>query len=395
MNYLILDTEQTYNYGYIVMNEAGEHLHKSNLVIKNNFENRKLIGENTYKRKLPIYEKDPNVKFLGSSEGATALAQVLSKYNITTIIAHNASEDKRQVELLAQQTGIEINTPNYYDSIALVKALFPNNSQTSLEAVIEDITGINIKQTHTALQDCELLSKLIAPVIKYLPLFIKYQEIFAHDSNYEITSAFFKNLDHIYPLPKDQEEIANILNMSEHKKMVNNFIADVAKNYGLWEIREYVKYGKTGKPLKTPGKELHAIDNNTILAIGNIFQDIETISDYVVSSCVQYQATQESNEDITEKLNLYKSELEKEMANKTAELEKQYKYKFELLTKQKENFEKEMANKTAYYKELVARRAIEKLNPIVNGGLFNSELKKVKTMLANNDTNALFEYLMK
>ena len=49
MNYLILDTEKTYNYGYILVNHNQEVLLRRNLIIQNNFENRNIIGENTYK----------------------------------------------------------------------------------------------------------------------------------------------------------------------------------------------------------------------------------------------------------------------------------------------------------------------------------------------------------
>lgn len=395
MNYLILDTEQTYNYGYIVINEIGEQLVKKNLVVKNNFENRKLIGENTYKRKLPIYEKDNDAIFISSAEAASHLSQMIQNYNIDTIIAHNASEDKRQVELLAQQTGIEINTPEFYDSISLVKILFPNNSQTSLEAVVEDITGINIKQTHTALQDCQLLYMLINPVIKYLPQIIKYQEIFAHDSNYEITATFFENLDHIYPFPKDREEIAAILNMEDHKKMVNNFIDEIASCFHLWEVKEYVKMGKTGKPLKTPGKAVHLIDKNEVNAIADIFVNIDSIADMVVSSCVKYQAEQESNEDVAEKIKLYKAELEKEYAKQKASLEKNYKYKLDTLNKKAEAFNKEMEQKQAEYKNMVANHLMTKLQPLFNGGLFNSEAKMVKNLVKTNNKKALLDWLTK
>lgn len=51
MNFLIFDTEQTYNYGYIVLDNNMKVIVEEDLVIINNFENRKLIGENTYKRK--------------------------------------------------------------------------------------------------------------------------------------------------------------------------------------------------------------------------------------------------------------------------------------------------------------------------------------------------------
>ena len=106
MTHLIFDTEQTYNYGYIVVNEKGEILLRKNLVLTNNFENRKLIGENTYKRKKPIYEKDPYAQFITSADGAKILANHLIEYNIEQIISHNISEDRRQLELLNQQTGI-------------------------------------------------------------------------------------------------------------------------------------------------------------------------------------------------------------------------------------------------------------------------------------------------
>ncbi len=406
MNYLILDTEQTYNYGYIVINEKGEVLLRKNIVITNNFENRKLIGENTYKRKKPIYEKDPNAIFINSAEGAALIAKDLRDYNIEQIISHNISEDRRQVELLTTQTGISFPEIPFYDSITLIKVLFPNNTQTNLEAIMSDITGIDVKQTHTALQDCELLYSLIGPIIKYLPYFIKYQEIFAHDSDYEITHLVFTNLNNILPLPKNIKLIQNILQMDGNigdKRRVSNFFKSTSESYHFWEIVECIEYSeKTKAPLKTPGNEVRVGANFTdATTIGVLFTSLDKIAETICSNCVTYQASQETNEMINEKIKTYLDNFETTLAAKELELERAYSQKETELETQRKEFEAQIIDerKALSQKELELERAtvnmiIQKIGPIVKGGIFNFKAKKVKKLVKSCDVQGLYNYFM-
>ena len=236
MNYLIFDTEKTYNYGYILMNDKGGTLLKRNIVVTNNFENRNIIGENTYKTKKKYYEADPNACFISSSEAAAMIVKDLSQ--VDYILAHNCSEDRRQLELLHQQTGVNFPQIPFYDTINLVKIFFPQNIQTSLEAVVNDISDNPIQQTHTALQDCELLSMILTPILPYLGYFIEYQEVFAHDNDYEITQKVLNNFDKILPLPKKMEDIQVVLGIESRgdKTKLTNFFNKTSQNYSFWNV---------------------------------------------------------------------------------------------------------------------------------------------------------------
>ena len=231
MNFLIFDTEQTYNYGYIILDDSMKIILEEDLVITNNFENRKLIGENTYKRKKPIYEKEANCRFVSSADGAKRIQEVLIKCRIKYVIAHNSNEDKRQLELLSQQTGIKFPDIPFYDSVKTVKFFFPNNVQTNLKDTISDITGLNIKQTHTALADCRFLEGLISPIGAYLPILIKYQDLFTTQGN-DINQMFFPHLKDFLPLPKNIKEIQNIGGFGSSrgdKTKLNNFLKKMAE----------------------------------------------------------------------------------------------------------------------------------------------------------------------
>lgn len=50
-NFMIIDTEKTYNIGVVIFNK--EIIYKRQFVVKENFEDRKLCGEQNYKRKKP------------------------------------------------------------------------------------------------------------------------------------------------------------------------------------------------------------------------------------------------------------------------------------------------------------------------------------------------------
>lgn len=376
MNFLIFDTEQTYNYGYIVLNDSMKIILEEDLVITNNFENRKLIGENTYKRKKPIYEKEANCKFVSSASGAKRMQEVLSKYKIDYIIAHNSNEDKRQLELLSQQTGIKFPDVPFYDSVKTVKFFFPNNVQTNLKDTISDITGLNIKQTHTALADCRLLEGLISPISASLPILIKYQDLFITQED-NINQIFFSHLKDFFPLPKNIKEIQNIggFNSSRgDKTKLNNFLKKMAE-LKFFELSDCVEYSeKTGKPLKTPGIMVTTGEHfDNLLKISYLYCNINNFQKQIEAYCINKMMEAEEDTDVVQQVEIYKNNLDKIYQVKVQNLEKEW---------------EELQG-------TVATLIIKKINPIIKFPLFNKELKYIKTLIANNDMQRLYEYFIK
>ena len=200
----------------------------------------------------------------------------LTENNIDFIIAHNVNEDKRQLELLHQQTGVSFPQIPFYDSINLVKILFPNNTQTGLEAIVNDITNGSIQQTHTALQDCDLLLSFILPILPYLGYFIEYKEIFAHDNDYEITYKVLSSLKQILPLPKSIKEIQNILDINSRgdKAKLTNFFKKTSQFYDFWT---------------TDGSNIDKSKNfQTVITLANLMASLEQIREYIIQSCSKY-----------------------------------------------------------------------------------------------------------
>ena len=389
MNYLIFDTEKTYNYGYILMNDKGGTLLKRNIVVTNNFENRNIIGENTYKTKKKYYEADPNACFISSSEAAAMIVKDLSQ--VDYILAHNCSEDRRQLELLHQQTGVNFPQIPFYDTINLVKIFFPQNIQTSLEAVVNDISDSPIQQTHTALQDCELLEMIISPILPYLGYFIEYQEIFAHDNDYEITQKVLSNLDKILPLPKKMEDIQTVLGIESRgdKTKLTNFFNKTSQNYNFWNITN-----------KIVDKGTHF---DTVKILSNLMKALPDIKNLIIQSCSKYTpdvATIEPKED----LSAYKKQLEKEYQDKLNTLKDQYGWQMLECEEEIRNLKNEVSRLSnsrrrarpdvAAVETALVRRMIANFNTLSHGSIFNKNARFFKKCLKKRDAQALFDMLL-
>lgn len=328
------------------------------------------------KEKKPIYEKEPNCKFVSSANGAKKIQEVLSKYKIDYIIAHNSNEDKRQLELLSQQTGINFPDIPFYDSVKLVKFFFPNNIQTNLKDTISDITGLNIKQTHTALADCRLLECLIGPIGNFLPTLIKYQDLFTSKED-DIEFTFFCHLRDFLPLPKNIKEIQSLSGFSNNrgdKTKLNNFLKKMAE-LKFFELNDCIEYSeKTGKPLKTPGIVVTAGEHfDDSLKINYLYCNINIFQGYVETYCINKLMEAEEDTDIIQQLEIYKNNLDRIYQVKAKNLEEERKK----------------------VQETVARLIIEKINPIIKFLFFNKELKYIKTLISNNDIQKLYEYFIK
>ena len=389
MNYLIFDTEKTYNYGYILMNDKGGTLLKRNIVVTNNFENRNIIGENTYKTKKKYYEADPNACFISSSEAAAMIVKDLSQ--VDYILAHNCSEDRRQLELLHQQTGINFPQIPFYDTINLVKIFFPQNIQTSLEAVVNDISDSPIQQTHTALQDCELLSMILTPILPYLGYFIEYQEVFAHDNDYEITQKVLNNFDKILPLPKKMEDIQVALGIESRgdKTKLTNFFNKTSQNYSFWNVVN-----------KTVDKGTHF---DTVKILSNLMKALPDIKNLIIQSCSKYTldvATIEPKED----LSAYKKQLEKEYQDKLDTLKDRYgwqmlEYEEEIRNLKNEvnrlsNSRRRVRPDIAAVETALVHRMIANFNTLSRGSIFNKNARFFKKCLKKRDAQALFDMLL-
>ena len=389
MNYLIFDTEKTYNYGYILMNDKGGTLLKRNIVVINNFENRNIIGENTYKTKKKYYEADSNACFISSSEAAAMIVKDLSQ--VDYILAHNCSEDRRQLELLHQQTGVNFPQIPFYDTINLVKIFFPQNIQTSLEAVVNDISDSPIQQTHTALQDCELLEMIISPILPYLGYFIEYQEIFAHDNDYEITQKVLSNLDKILPLPKKMEDIQTVLGIESRgdKTKLTNFFNKTSQNYNFWNITN-----------KIVDKGTHF---DTVKVLSNLMKALPDIKGMIIQSCGKYTpdvATIEPKED----LSAYKKQLEKEYQDKLDTLKDQYGWQMLEYEEEIRNLKNEVSRLSnsrrrarpdvAAVETALVHRMITNFNTLSRGSIFNKNARFFKKCLKKRDAQALFDTLL-
>lgn len=408
MNYLILDTEKTYNYGYILVNHNQEVLLRRNLIIQNNFENRNIIGENTYKTKKRFYEADPDARFISSAEGANIIANDLSTNNIDFIIAHNANEDKRQLELLHQQTGVSFSQIPFYDSINLVKILFPNNTQTGLEAIVSDITNGSIQQTHTALQDCDLLLSFILPILPYLGYFIEYKEIFAHDNDYEITYKVLSNLKQILPLPKSIKEIQNILSIDSRgdKTKLTNFFKKTSQSYDFWT---------------TDGSVIDKSKNfQIVVALANLTTSLEEIRGCIVQSCSKYNNNTNSvdfkhfseeleNKRFSEELENYRRlvrEYEKRLQYYEEYVhQKSCEYKQQISNYENENHRLKEENQTLRTarrrprmdSSIIESALIEKMTlrfqTLSRGGIFNREARRFKKAWKKKNIEVVFELL--
>lgn len=391
MAYMIFDTEKTYNYGYIIIDEKGTILEKQDFLITNEFNNSQIVGENTRKRKEPLYKDSLKC---GSAEVAMAFKKAIEKHKINYIIAHNISEDKRNLEYLRQRTGIDIPLTNFYDSMKFVKIMYPENGMTNLESTVEDITGITIKQNHTALSDCELVYSVLKGVatLGYLPYFITYDEIFAKDNDYEITKLFFTNFESILPLPKNMKHIQGILRITDtgDKRKLNNFL----KKYNFWTLTDCIEFSeKTGKPLKTPGTMVNRNDNTDEARIlAYMFNNMDEFRDSIRDNAINCLSSINLENEELEELNIYKGQIYK----KFEEDKKQKEVEFKADIKRQQNeFEEDKRRKEKEIddKEYVLKKNLaDKLEQILNGGLFNAEKKKVKKMLQSRDLNSLLDY---
>ena len=257
-NFMIIDTEKTYNVGVVIFNK--KIIYKRQFVVKENFEDRKLCGEQNYKRKKALFENNPDVEYGNAVEICDKLTHLVNNYQIETIFAHNCAEDRVSITNLYNQCKAYCSSQNIFDianlvdTIKIVKTLYPENIYTSLEETINDILGISLHQVHTALDDCIWLSTILIPMSECLDLYT--------DAEYMMNNLKDNAIIDIINFFPEEREISDvelftlIADADEDEytiRTLNNRLKELV-THNILSVREEIKKGKNGQPLKTTDK---------------------------------------------------------------------------------------------------------------------------------------------
>lgn len=257
-NFMIIDTEKTYNIGVVIFNKA--IIYKKQFVVKENFEDRKICGEQNYKRKKALFDNHPDVEYGNAVEICNKLTQLVQTYHIETIFAHNCAEDRISITNLYKQCEVYCTASNIFDianlvdSIKIVKTLYPENLYTSLEDTINDILGVSLHQVHTALDDCIWLSTILIPLAECLDLYTSAEYIMNNLKDNAIIDIinFFPEYQEI----SDVELFTAIADADEDEytiKTLNTRLKELV-TCNILSVREEARVGKNGQPLKTMSK---------------------------------------------------------------------------------------------------------------------------------------------
>lgn len=254
-NYLIVDTEQTYNVGLIVFNEKGIIV-KKQIIVPENFENRAICGINNYNRKKVFFDKDLNSAYMNAGSTMEFIYDLITNYSIKGVFAHNSSTDRIALGNLFQQASAYSRVPNFLekisilDTIKIVKIIFPENVNTNLNDTINDIMGLNLKQAHTALDDAYWLYGFLNPLHKYLEVFVEFPYLLDNFSDSALQSCL--------PILADasikkisNEEIFNRIQEKNYTIRTLNTRLSSLKDIGILNHQEQNKYGVNGQLLKT------------------------------------------------------------------------------------------------------------------------------------------------
>ena len=257
-NFMIIDTEKTYNVGVVIFNK--EIIYKRQFVVKENFEDRKLCGEQNYKRKKALFENNPDVEYGNAVEICDKLTYLVNNYQIETIFAHNCAEDRISITNLYNQCKVYCSSQNIFDianlvdTVKIVKTLYPENIYTSLEETINDILGVSLHQVHTALDDCIWLSTILIPMSECLDLYTDAEYMMNNLKDNAIIDIinFFPEKREI----SDVELFTSIADADEDEytiRTLNNRLKELVA-HNILSVREEIKKGKNGQPLKTTDK---------------------------------------------------------------------------------------------------------------------------------------------
>lgn len=367
-NFMIVDTEKTYNIGVVIFNK--EIVFKRQYVVKENFEDRKICGEQNYNRKKVLFDNDKNVEYGNAVEICTKLSELAQKYNIEAIFAHNAAEDRISITNLYKQCQAYCSAQNILDmtklvdTVKIVKFLYPNNVYTSLEDTVNDILGTSLRQVHTALDDCIWLSCILTPLSEYLDLYTRAEYFMNNLKDNAI-------IDIINFFPKEEEitdsKLFNCISLADEAeytiKTLNTRLKELVEQ-NVFIVREQPKLGKNGQILKTTEKAYRLTEFGKDII--NRLQDFQR-NDFQskIENTARTLLLPYVNSNQQEDLKLFKESIE-------AQLNTEYADKFKRLEEEKNNLETLKSNirkeleeefenveKTAAYKRLEKEKELE------------------------------------
>ncbi len=348
MNYIILDTEKTYNIGRIVVSSDAKILKEREYVIQSHFEDRRICGENNYNRKKKYFAEKKNIIFTQNPiQCISQLINDIKKYSINTIIGNQVSEDRIQigqltheVEQYAKLNFSILENINWFDMQKLTKIIFPNN-KTNLKDLVSDIYGQDIIQTHTALDDTKLCWVLLSKSIQYMQLF-NYDIDFNNTLYYDIcktilTTTVFSSKGFLEMYPQQRYTSRVVTNLC------NNMV-----EYSFLKKNERTMYGKTGKELKTKLVEYYPTNKGRAIAKSFLnFCDTDWIKIFEDDRDNIIISNDASLSDLKEKLEIQYTEkienAESEYKRKEKILQENYRKKEQILQDSLNEREKEIS----------------------------------------------------
>ena len=139
------------------------------------------------------------------------------------LVIHNAAFDlshlNNELSLLGKK---KIKSENGVDTLIIARDKFPGSS-ISLDALCKRYRIDNSKRTqHTALIDCELLSKVYINLIDQKEPTLDFQQVINHDKpGLELEKDNFYNKKIIYPTPEEIESHKKYLKTNIKKNFFN------------------------------------------------------------------------------------------------------------------------------------------------------------------------------
>lgn len=354
MNLLVLDTEKTYNIGVVIIDDK-QVLEEKEFVVKENFNDPLICGEANRKRKTKQFDEAKHqIEYTNAADCINQISYLIKKYKIQYILGHNVSEDRiqfgnllKQAEpYLAQDTVDDFKSMQYFDTQKVVKALLPNNRTINLKDTVEDLTGLSFSQSHTALADAQLLSKILLVCGKFLPLFLNNIDM----KDRKILGALsFPSSSYV----SSKRIFEGFSNKIDFTIKGFNTQCDKFVEEGLLYFNEIPQYSeKTGKLLRTTLRGYKLTSRGVELY--NLLKDFEK-NDWVTKLTEAFQQHVAENDSSVDEIRMIfeetyqrkQHELEQQYQEKQKQLEKQYQEKQKQLecTKEKLTQEREEGQK--------------------------------------------------
>lgn len=282
MNHIVFDTEGTYNIGYVILDADCEKvLCEKQLVISENFNNPKLVGEEMHKVKTRRFT-ETNAIFCSAVEAITALNKDLKEYQVKYAWAYNLNVDIKSITMIFNQAApYEKTLTNPIDQLhccdlaALVKFIYEikQGENYNLEFFISDKLSRKVTQFHDGLTDAKwcsyILKGVFAPEVYAEAKTIFAQMDIAMSNAIEIASLT------IGAQGFSADDAISILNPSDYTVKTLNTRLNKLVEAGFLTKYECPKYGKNGNLLKTTLTKYKRVNDKVILSIATMYLTLE------------------------------------------------------------------------------------------------------------------------